>query len=170
MCWTFINLCWARKSDKRIRIVGQLIDAQTDEYLWAETYDRVITDLFDIQIDVSTKIAQTLKTELSNDEINVLSRKSTENLEAYDFYLKAIEYQTKSYSEDDTRSALFYSNKAIELDSNYVEALSLVGSLHLHYFWAGYDRSDKRKEIAKNFIDKAIFIDSNNPLARLILG
>ncbi|MED5476065.1 MAG: adenylate/guanylate cyclase domain-containing protein [Candidatus Neomarinimicrobiota bacterium] len=159
-----------QKSDKRIRIVGQLIDAQTDEHLWAETYDRVITDLFDIQIDVSTKIAQTLKTELSNDEINVLSRKSTENLEAYDFYLKAIEYQTKSYSEDDTRSALFYSNKAIELDSNYVEALSLVGSLHLHYFWAGYDRSDKRKEIAKNFIDKAIFIDPNNPLARLILG
>ena len=88
-----------QKGSNRIRIVGQLIDTQTDDNIWAETYDSELTDLFDIQINVAKNIAEVIKGELSNEEIDFLSIKTTENVEAWDYYLKAKELMSKSYSK-----------------------------------------------------------------------
>ncbi|MCG6954777.1 MAG: protein kinase [Gemmatimonadetes bacterium] len=77
-----------RRAGNRVRIVAQLIDAGSDRHLWAETYDRELTDIFAIQSDVALHIADALRAELSPDEHSRIRRKPTDNLEAYQLYLQ----------------------------------------------------------------------------------
>ena len=77
-----------RRVADRVRIVAQLIDVATDRHLWAETYDRQLTDIFAIQTDVALQIAAALRAELSKDERTRIRREPTSNLEAYQLYLK----------------------------------------------------------------------------------
>lgn len=78
-----------RRTGERVRIVAQLLDARTDAHRWTETYDRVLTDIFDIQTDVANQIAAALQAELSPKEQELVSNQPTDNLEAYDLYLRA---------------------------------------------------------------------------------
>src|SRR5215471_1494864 len=75
-----------RRAGSRVRIVAQLIDCATDEHLWAETYDRDLTDIFAIQTDVALNIANALRAELSHDERARVGRQPTEDLAAYELY------------------------------------------------------------------------------------
>src|SRR3989475_12994590 len=77
-----------RRAGDRVRIVAQLIDAETDRHLWAETYDRQLTDVFAIQTDVALHIASALKAELSHDEKTRLYKEPTADLQAYQLYLQ----------------------------------------------------------------------------------
>ena len=80
-----------RRAGNRVRIVGQLIDARTDEHLWAETYDREIKDVFAIQSEVAQRIATALKATLSPAEKKRIEQSPTQDLAAYDLYLKGRE-------------------------------------------------------------------------------
>ena len=159
-----------QRSSDRILIVGQLIDTQTDEHIWAETFDNVITDLFDIQINVAKKIAEALKVEISPEEITILNEKPTENIAAWDFYLKAMEHRNRSYSVEDNELAEFYFNKAIEADPNFAEAYARLAKHHIFMVWSGFDRSDDRRSKAKTNIDKAMQLDPENPVVRISRG
>jgi TolB-like protein/Tfp pilus assembly protein PilF len=159
-----------QRGGDRIRIVGQLIDTKTDEHIWAETYDSKATDLFDIQIDVAHKIAEVLKVKLTSNEKTKLSKKPTENLEAWDYYLKGLEFQKKSYSKEDSELAIYFYEKATELDPNFDEAFAKLAELHMWMSWGGYDRTEKRKILAKDALDKAMKIDSENPDVRVARG
>jgi len=77
-----------RRSGNRVRIVAQLIDTETDKHLWTDTYDRNLDDIFAIQSDVAKKIAAALEASLTPEEEKRIHKKPTENLEAYDYYLK----------------------------------------------------------------------------------
>lgn len=77
-----------RRAGNRVRIVAQLVDAQSDEHLWSETYDRDLTDIFAIQSDVAVKIATALRAQLSNEERMRVDRRPTQNFEAYELYLR----------------------------------------------------------------------------------
>jgi len=77
-----------RRAGNRVRIVAQLVDAHTDEHLWADTYDRDLTDIFAIQTDVATQIAAALRAELSADERSRIQRKPTDNARSYQLYLQ----------------------------------------------------------------------------------
>lgn len=110
-----------RYSGDRVRIVGQLINAQTDEHLWAETYDREIRNIFAIQSDVAQKIAAALKATLSPDEIRNIEQEPTQNLEAYGYYLKGRELYYR-YTNEDNERAIGMFRKAIAIDSGYAQA------------------------------------------------
>ena len=140
-----------QKGSNRIRIVGQLIDTQTDDNIWAETYDSELTDLFDIQINVAKNIAEVIKGELSNEEIDFLSIKTTENVEAWDYYLKAKELMSKSYSKPNMELSISLLNKAIKADSKFVEAYSMLTRIHLGLYWNGVDRTEEEKQLQKIF-------------------
>src|SRR5438309_11876196 len=94
-----------RRAGDRVRIVAQLVDAETDRHLWAETYDRQLTDIFGIQTDVALHIASALKAELSPDEKTRLHKEPTSDLQAYQLYLQGRHGYTR-YTEEGTRKGL----------------------------------------------------------------
>jgi serine/threonine protein kinase/Flp pilus assembly protein TadD len=104
-----------RRSGDRVRIVGQLVDARTDQHLWAETYDREIKDVFAIQSEVAQRIAAALKATLSPAEKKRIEQSPTQDLAAYDLYLKGRELYNR-YRKADNEAAIELFQKALELD------------------------------------------------------
>ncbi|UCF79389.1 MAG: protein kinase [Candidatus Eiseniibacteriota bacterium] len=118
-----------RRAGDRVRIVSQLVDTRTEEHLWVETYDREMKDIFAIQSDVAQNIAAALKAKLSPVERERLERKPTENLEAYDYYLKGREYYYR-YHKQDNENAIELFKKALELDPGYALAHAGLGDAY----------------------------------------
>jgi TolB-like protein len=124
----------------RIRINAQLIDAQTDEHLWAETYDRELTaeNLFEVQTDIAHAIAAAMKATLTAEEVAKISAIPTDNMAAYRAYHRAMQIldMQGSFGEDDLRLAL---EEAVELDPNFTRAWAeLAGHLAFQNFWEEY--------------------------------
>ncbi|MFC2083719.1 protein kinase [Bacteroidota bacterium] len=115
-----------RRSDNKLRIACQLIDAPTESQIWAETYDREMQDIFAIQSEVAQQIAKSLKVKLSPEEKSSIDKKPTENLRAYDYYIKAREYYNH-YRQKDNENAIILFKKALELDPAYVLAYAGLG-------------------------------------------
>ncbi|OLE67984.1 hypothetical protein AUF78_18220 [archaeon 13_1_20CM_2_51_12] len=113
-----------RKAGNRVRITIQLLDAREDKHLWAQSYDRELQDIFAVQSDVATNVADALKVKLLDREVTQLKKKPTENTEAYLLYLKGREFWNKR-SESNVRKALEYFQLAIDADPGF--ALALVG-------------------------------------------
>jgi len=113
-----------RRVGNRVRINSQLIDLQTNESLWGETYDRTIEDIFSIQSDVATQIAYALQINLSAEERSYIERQPTKNLEAYDYYLRGREYYSR-YRREHNESAIEFFKRAIDVDPEF--ALAYAG-------------------------------------------
>jgi len=118
-----------RRAGNQVRIVSQLIDARTDEHLWAETYDRKLEDVFAIQSDVAQRIAASLQATLSPAEKKRIEEHSTENLAAYDLYLKGREYYNL-YRKADNEAAIGLFQKALELDPGFALAHAGLGDTY----------------------------------------
>ncbi|UCC71659.1 MAG: tetratricopeptide repeat protein [Gemmatimonadota bacterium] len=114
----------------RVRINAQLIDAETDEHLWAEQYNRELTDVFAIQSDVAQHIALALRTTLTRAEKGRIEERPTENLEAYDYYLRGRHFwHQRSLAAFD--SAISYFNQAIFLDPDYAGARAALAETYV---------------------------------------
>jgi eukaryotic-like serine/threonine-protein kinase len=118
-----------RRAGDRVRIVAQLVDAATERHLWAETYDRRLTDIFAIQTDVALQIAGALQAELSPDERTRIRREPTSNVRAYQLYLQGRHWYSR-YSDESTRKALEYFGEAIAADPGFALAHSAIGSTY----------------------------------------
>jgi serine/threonine protein kinase/tetratricopeptide (TPR) repeat protein len=156
-----------RHSGNRVRIVGQLIDAETDKHLWAETYDREVKDIFDIQSDVAQKIAAALQAKLSSAEKERIEKKPTENLDAYAYYLKAREHANKGPKELATSIEL--DRKAIELDSNFALAWADLAATYAQSTTVGVPEQS-RIDSSLAMSAKALSINPNLPEAFNALG
>ena len=110
-----------RRAGDRVRIVAQLIDAEADRHLWAETYDRQLTDIFAIQTDVALQIASALEAELSPGERTRIRRKPTSDVRAYQLYLQG-RYCYSRYTEESMRKGIEYFQQAIAIDPDYALA------------------------------------------------
>ncbi|HMA01666.1 MAG: protein kinase domain-containing protein [Gemmatimonas sp.] len=110
-----------RRSGDRVRIVAQLIDAESDRYLWSDIYDRQITDIFEIQTDVALQIAAALKAELTVDEHARLRKEPTSNVEAYKLFLQGRHWYVQ-YTTAGMQQAIAYFERAIALDPGYALA------------------------------------------------
>ena len=114
-----------RRVGDRVRIVAQLIDAASDQHLWAETYDRQLTDIFAIQADVALHIAAALKAELTPAEKTRIHKEPTGDLQAYQLYLQGRHWLIR-YTQEGMRKAIEYFEQAIDRDPSY--ALAYVGA------------------------------------------
>ncbi|HET7452917.1 MAG TPA: protein kinase [Thermoanaerobaculia bacterium] len=121
-----------RRAGNRVRIVAQLIDAQTDEHLWAETFDRELTDIFQIQTEVALHIADALKAELSIDERSRIEKPPTQSARAYQLYLQARSWFYRS-TEEGYRRAIDYFQQAIEEDPEFALAHAGLASLYSEF-------------------------------------
>jgi serine/threonine-protein kinase len=113
-----------RRAGDRVRIVAQLIEVDTDQHLWAETYDRRLTDIFGIQTDVALHIAAALRAELSRDERSRIGKEPTDDLEAYQLYLQG-RYCYLRFTVEGFRTSTQYFERAIARDAEY--AMAYVG-------------------------------------------
>jgi len=145
-----------------VRIVAQLIDAATDQHVWAETYDRRLTDIFAIQTDVALHIAAALRAELSPDERTRIRREPTSNVHAYQLYLQGRHCYSR-YTEESFGQGIEYFEQAIAEDPDY--ALAHVGvALAYAELAAGQGGGALRPEVvfqrAKAAVTKALALDS----------
>lgn len=116
-----------RRSGNRLRISGQLIDTVTDFPLWSERYDRELKDVFEVQDEIARKIAEALRITLSPQEQMALAAKPTENLQAYDLYLRGKNY-ARRLTLQDTEFALQMFDNAVALDPNFAIAHAAIAN------------------------------------------
>ncbi|MEK7250218.1 MAG: tetratricopeptide repeat protein, partial [Bacteroidota bacterium] len=148
-----------RRAAGQLRITAQLIDAGSDEHLWAEMYDKEFKQVFVIQSDVAQKIAAALQAKLSPAEKERIEKKPTANMEAYNFYLKGREYASR-HKKQDNEIAIDLFKKAITLDSAFALARAELGASYAERYGFGSEVSwlDSAVAVSK----KAIALDGNS--------
>ena len=114
-----------QKANDQVRVNVQLINALTDAHLWAETYDRKLTDIFAVESDIAKTIAETLQAKLTGSEKTAMSKKPTENPEAYELYLKGRFFWNKRTAAD-LRKSIEYFEQAIAKDPGYAQAYAAL--------------------------------------------
>ncbi len=110
-----------QKANDQVRVNVQLINALTDAHLWADTYDRKLTDIFAVESDIAKTIAETLQAKLTGSEKTAMAKKPTENPEAYELYLKGRFFWNKRTAAD-LRKSIEYFDEAIAKDPGYAQA------------------------------------------------
>src|SRR6516162_1903670 len=161
-----------RRFGNRVRISAQLIDATSGGHLWADRYDRDLTDIFEVQDDVTRRIVDALKVTLSPAEKKRLADTKTPNLAAYDFLLRGRELMLgKEKNRETFAQALTYFNKALERDPDYSQAYACLGVAHIFDYTNRYtDDPDSSLPLAKQYARQALEKDPNEPLARCLSG
>lgn len=148
-----------RKVGERVRVTAQLIDGQTDTHIWAQRYDRNLTDVFAVQDDLTEKIASALEIKLSGANKTAIERKETENTKAYDLVLRGRE-QFRLYTHDGQLQARKLFEQARALDPKYAAAHAALALTALHEWFGGSpDALDQAYDCAQN----AYSLDSTLP-------
>ncbi len=163
-----------RKVGDQVRITAQLIDATQDQHLWSERYDRPLTEIFALQDEIRQKIVTALKVKLTPDEQERFQRAPTNNLEAYDFYLRGMEarwrgfYETKQ--ELNAQARQLY-EKAIALDPQYAAAYAGLGwTYFLDWFFQWNPNRAQSLERAFALAQRAVALDDSLPGSHQLLG
>ena len=119
-----------QKAADQVRVNVQLVNARTDSHLWAETYDRKLTDIFDVESEIAKRIAESLQAKLTGREEQALAAKPTNNPEAYDAYLRGLAYSLKGgYTPSNALSAQKYLREAVRLDPEFALAWALLSNV-----------------------------------------
>jgi TolB-like protein/lipoprotein NlpI len=158
-----------QKANDQVRVNVQLINALSDAHLWADTYDRKLTDIFSVESEIAKTIADTLQAKLSGSEKQMMAAASTTDTTAYELYHKGRSLWEKR-SGDNIPKAIAYYQQAIARDPNYALAYAGLASAYIILpFWAGTDRLDAYSK-AEDAALKALHLDSNLAEAHLALG
>jgi len=147
-----------RRAGDRVRIVAKLVDVDRDRHLWAETYDRRLTDIFSIQTDVALHIAGALEAELSVDEQTRVQRRPTADIQAYQLFLQGRQQHIK-YTPQAYHRAVEYFDRAIERDPSFALAMAHLGMAYAELTEHGAIRSDFAYERALNAARRALDLD-----------
>ncbi len=158
-----------RRVDDRVRIVAQLVDAGTGRCLWAETYDRRLTDVFVIQTDVALQIGAALHAQLSPEERTEIHREPTQNLQAYQLYLQG-RHCFVEFTNESMRQGVRYFERAIELDPGYALAYVGVAMAYEELGETGNMDPDTAYARARTAAAKALALDDRLADAHCILG
>jgi serine/threonine protein kinase/tetratricopeptide (TPR) repeat protein len=164
---------WAREPGgiSKVRITPQLIRVSDDTHLWSAPYDRVIQDIFEIQSNIAQNVVEHLGLTLLQEGHPAFERRPTNNLEAYQAYLRA-EYfagQPHFVAKYWEEAANNY-RQAVELDSGFALAYAKLSIAHARLYYYRYDMSEERRNMAKIAVDRAFELDPNNPEIHLALG
>jgi adenylate cyclase len=143
-----------RKFGDNIKITARLLDIETGDHLWQDSMKGVMSDIFDIQEKVAEKVVEGLKVHLASDEKKKLAERGTENAEAYEMYLKAIEYFHRQTKEG-FRLAVRLFTETIHLDASYAEAYNFK-AITLTALYRGYDRDPSLLDEAEALSKEAL--------------
>jgi adenylate cyclase len=158
-----------RKAGDQVRITVQLIDATTGYHLWSERYDRRLTAIFALQDEIVQKIVTTLKLQLTLQEQGYIVRKRTDSLEAYDAFLRGMEYIFRLTKEDTLRARQMF-EKAIELDHKYAWAYAQLSLTYSREWTFRWNTDPRTLEQAMVLAQQAVALDDSLPFAHSLLG
>ncbi|NQU53716.1 MAG: helix-turn-helix domain-containing protein [Bacteroidetes bacterium] len=148
-----------QKAGQKVRIIAQLIEAEPDKNLWSKNYDRDLTDIFAIQTEIAKSIAEELRVTISPKAQTRIESVPTSSLSAYDFYLKGMEYHSRSLQTEDFQYAIKMFKRAVEIDPNFTLAWLGLASVSSSNYWFNYEGSEKHLLIIQEYLDKAIALD-----------
>ena len=149
-----------QKLDNNVKIHAQLINAETDDHLWSETYTREIGDVFGLQYEIAQSIAKELRAVITPEEKKIIERKPTDNNEAYDLYLRGREFYYRGSSAD-LGNAIYFFKKALDLDPEFALAYVWLGMAHFEQSGMKDYLKENYADTIKYFAEKAIALDSN---------
>ncbi len=164
-----------RRSGSRVRITVLLIDTSTGFNLWSENFDGELQDVFDLQEQTALKIADALDIHLSPDEAEAIARHYTENLEAYDAFLRgwtiieSFHYRSDNF-ESRLNAARKHFQQALEFDPNYSLAVAGLSMVESNYVFWGSNSPSEQVLLAHAFAAEALALDTSFPEPHLALG
>jgi len=158
-----------RRVGNRVRVNVQLINAENDEHLWAEDYDRELTDVFAIQTDLAQKIANELRAKLSPSEKAQMEQKPTENGEAYLAFVQAHNLSCAVEDLEKLKQSELLYQRAIELDPNFALAIARYSQLQ-SWIVHTFERTPQRREKAQTLAERALQLQPDLPEAHLARG
>ena len=162
-----------RRAGNTVRVSAQLIDARTDAHLWSPPpYDRELTatSIFAIQSDIAESIARALEAKLSPQEKSLVDRRPTENLEAYNLFLKAREQRNSGFTEQTRTAAIAFLDEAVRLDPKFARAWAELSWAHASLYFLNFDHSSARAAKSKAAIELATLLEPEAPDVILNLG
>ncbi len=159
-----------RKVDDRVRITAQLIDSRNGHHLWAEKFDRKLTDVFAVQDEITDKITTALSIKLSVDEQTQVAKNSTNNFEAYDLFLKG-QRESATMVKEGLENAIGLYREAIRLDPDFARAYGALAVTLERQTYLGYTDSPVEASLrALQLAQKAVSIDPSSPQAQWALA
>ncbi len=166
---------WNRSIEGKgqIRVTPQLIRVADDTHLWSERYDLVIEDIFSVQTQIAEQVARQLDLTVLEPERQALYAQPTNNLEAYDYYLKGRRYEDRGWSFSNSQEferAIEMFERAIELDPDLTLAYVRMSIVHLRLYFFGVDQSQERLAKSRDAANKALELDPELPDARMALA
>jgi serine/threonine protein kinase/Flp pilus assembly protein TadD len=153
---------WDKSRGKNlVSIKAKLIRTRDERYLWAESYDRVMDNVFAMQAEIARDVTAALGITVGRMGQTGSDTPPTANLEAYDLYLRGNEYFNRSWERADIEIALHLYERAVELDPLFAEAQAMISRAHGMMYSEYYDHSARRLQLAKDAVERALMLDSN---------
>ena len=152
----------------------QLIKAATDSHLWADTFDRKLTDIFSVETEVAKAIADQLQAKISPAEKAAIEKAPTTDLDAYDRYLRAQELFADTsdpiHAREKLPQAAHLLEEAVALDPRFLQAWCLLSRVHGAAYFKGHDRTPARLDLAKAAVEAALRLQPDAGEAHLALA
>ncbi|HEY8011278.1 MAG TPA: tetratricopeptide repeat protein [Rudaea sp.] len=164
-----------QKSGNQVLINLQLIDAASDNHLWAEAYPRTLDNIFGVEGEVAQKVAEALKAKLTPAEIASVAKAPTQNADAYDLYLRGLAHYNRANDEYiltsvEVPQAIPLFEEALAKDPGFALAASALAKAHMYAYWFQPDRTDARLATAKAMADRALELQPDLGDAHYALG
>jgi TolB-like protein/Tfp pilus assembly protein PilF len=161
---------WERveEGESRVRVTPQLIKVSDATHVWTEPYEEALSGIFRLQADIAERVAAALEVTLLGAEREALEAEPTGDLEAYDYYLRGIDYYRRGFLEREIQLGIQMFGRAVELDSAFALAYAWLGFEHTGMHHLFYDRSAQRLAEARAALDEALRLDPGLPEAHLM--
>jgi TolB-like protein/Tfp pilus assembly protein PilF len=160
-----------QKAADQVRVNVHLVNAQTGSQLWAETYDRKLSDIFAVESEIARGIAESLQARLTGREEQALAARPTNNPEAYDAYLRGLAYEARgNYSNDALYKAIDFYDLAVRLDPNFALAWARLSGAHALLYFSRGDTTLARRDAAREALENAQRLQPDSPETLLFLG
>jgi serine/threonine protein kinase/Flp pilus assembly protein TadD len=164
-----------QKAADQVRVNVQLINAQTDSHLWADSYDRKLIDIFGVESEIAKRIAESLQAKLTGREEQALAAKPTNNPKAYDAYLRGMSFEARSYASFGTldlrAKAIGFYERAVQLDPNFALAWARLSRMDANLYFNRFETAaPARGDAAKHALENAQKLEPNSPETLVALG
>lgn len=158
------------RDERRVRVTSRVVRGSDGEQIWTESYDGQGSEVLAIQTRISREVTSALDVVLGEQERDELEDQPTENLAAFDYYLRGNDFYRRSWERENVARAIDMYRRATERDPTFTEALARLGQTHAWMFRLGYDRSEERLEASRSAIDSALALDQRSTEARVASG